>query len=137
MISILALEGDSTCPVLPTALKGWGREGVQDSRYESQKPWRATGWRWERDCWNKDKRNFVESRTWLTAVLRKERTCGELQRTGRKPGALFKPCLLLSAQGLTSHDWLSLCKTEYRCSGAMVVGQSSHLQEGSVLCPEF
>lgn len=131
-------EGDRTCPLLPMAPEGWGRQGMQSSCYESQMPsCRATGWRWERDSWNKDKRNFVESRTWLTPVLRKERTCEELQRAGRKPSALFQPGLLLSAQGLTSHDRLSLCKTEYRCSGAMIRGQGSRLQGGSALRPEF
>lgn len=94
---------------------------MQSSCYESQMPsCRATGWRWERDSWNKDKRNFVESRTWLTPVLQKKRTCGELQRAGNKPSALFQRGLLLSAQGLMSHDRLFLCKTEYRCSRAMV-----------------
>lgn len=56
----------------------------------------------------------------LTLVLRKERTGGEERRAGRKPGALFQPCLLLSAQGLRSHDRLSLRKNKVqmlRCHG--------------------
>lgn len=69
LISILALEGTSTA-LSPKALEDWGGQGMQSSHYESQKPsWRATGQSWQRDCWRKDKRNFLESRTWLAPVL--------------------------------------------------------------------
>lgn len=93
------------------------------------------GWRWRRN-WYKDKRNPVESKPWLMPVLLKERTCRELWRAGGKPVPSSRPRRLPLGMGALTTQALSLCKTDCRCSGAAFMGQSSHTQDGSLLCPD-